>query len=185
MKRVRRRVAPWPVLAATAVALASCGVPPTGVIQAGGPATVRSPSITLYFLVNDRLVGVARQAPGTDVGTAVSALFDGPTPAEDANGLVTELPRLPSRPLVQATDAALTLRFPEGVAPLSDLALRQLVCTASSARRQEPADPRTAEPVPTSTAQFRLDVKVLIEGTSWQSVQTDAGCPSPEPVGSG
>jgi len=101
-----RPLAAWPLIVAAAVALASCGISPTGVIQAGEPATAQSPSSTLYFLVRGRLVAVPRLTPGADVATAVRALFGGPSSAESAKGLVTELPALPTSPVVQTGTAS-------------------------------------------------------------------------------
>lgn len=194
MKRVRPAAA-WPVaaiVAAAAVALTSCGVSPTGVIQAGGPATVQSPSITLYFFSNGRLVAIPRQAAGTDVATAVSTLFAGPTANESAKNLVTELPALRSHPVIQEQEAGagLTVRLPQGVAPLSGGALQQLVCTVATGRRRELAAQRTAVPVPvaptftaaaalpTPTHPFSGAIVISIEGTSWHAVETDATCPA-------
>ncbi|MFD4596555.1 hypothetical protein ACFWPQ_00845 [Streptomyces sp. NPDC058464] len=154
--------------------LASCGIPTTGVVQAGGPASGVVPTARLYFVRGGALVAVRREtdAPG-DVESALRELLLGPTGAERDKGLTTRLPPptgMPSAvPAVPAAggDATAVTEAPGGaglvrVTPhedrisvelsssageLSDpgLAAAQLACTADAAQRT--ADP-DAEPAP-------------------------------------
>ncbi|MFD4506405.1 hypothetical protein [Streptomyces sp. NPDC058457] len=154
--------------------LASCGIPTTGVVQAGGPAGGVVPTTRLYFVRDGTLVAVRREtdAPG-DVESALRELLLGPTGAERGKGLTTRLPLptgLPSAvPAVpapsggatavpEASDGArfvrvtaredrISVELSAFAGELSDpgLAAAQLACTADAAQRI--ADPG-AEPEP-------------------------------------
>ncbi|MFG2936809.1 hypothetical protein [Streptomyces sp. NPDC048282] len=78
---------------AAVCALTSCGIPTTGVVQAGGPAVGVVPMTRLYFVRDGALVGVRRgtDTPG-DVESALRDLLRGPTDAELGKGLTTRLP---------------------------------------------------------------------------------------------
>ncbi|MER5216812.1 hypothetical protein ABT063_41340 [Streptomyces sp. NPDC002838] len=145
------------VLAALA-ALVSCGVPTTGVVEAGGPASGVVPTIRIYLVVDGTLIAVPRRtvAP-VDVESAVDVLLQGPSDAERAKRLTTLLP-LPG-PLPTAAPAApptgLAVRVPQEArasdlvkvatqgdrvslelsAVVNDLAVAQLICTAVGAQR--------------------------------------------------
>ncbi|WP_433891662.1 hypothetical protein [Streptomyces sp. CA-111067] len=136
---------------AAALALAGCGVPPSGVIQAGDPATGLSPGLTLYFLSPaDTLRAVPRPGDGgTDPAAAVRLLFAGPTDAE-AGQVRTQLPRTPIAPQVSVHGSTLVIGLP-GLGPLSRLGVDQLVCTATAAwhgrSARQPGGPATEPPL--------------------------------------
>jgi hypothetical protein len=145
------------VLAALS-ALVSCGVPATGVVEAGGPASGVVPTIRIFLVMDGTLLAVPRRtvAP-VDVESAVDVLLQGPSDAERAMGLTTLLPlpgRLPTAaPAAPPTDLA--TRVPEAAqtpdfvkvatrgdrvslelsAEVKDLAAAQLICTAVGAQR--------------------------------------------------
>lgn len=153
-------------------ALTSCGIPTTGVVQAGGPASGIVPIAQVYFVKDGTLVGVSRQtrAPG-DVESALQSLLLGPTDVERSERLTTRLPlptgipatatTAPTATTSATTRAAPALAAPEGstvkVATrdgtmtvklslsedgLSKLATAQIICTAVAAERV--ADPGAA-----------------------------------------
>ncbi|MFJ8463758.1 hypothetical protein [Streptomyces swartbergensis] len=168
MRAVRRAV----LLAVPALCtLASCGIPTTGVVEAGGPASGVVPTIRVYFVDRDgTLVAVPRRtvAP-VDVESAVEVLLQGPTGAEGAKRLTTRLPLpglLPTAvpapdtdgPIevpqeataadlvkVVAEDDRVSIELTAASGELTGLAVDQLVCTALGAQRV--AEPG-AEPLP-------------------------------------
>jgi hypothetical protein len=74
-------------------ALVSCGIPTTGVVEAGGPARGVVPTIRVYFVADGTLIAVPRRtvAP-VDVQSALDVLLQGPTEAERAKRITTRLP---------------------------------------------------------------------------------------------
>ncbi|CCK25900.1 putative secreted protein [Streptomyces davaonensis JCM 4913] len=149
---------------ATLCVLTSCGIPTTGVVEAGGPASGVVPTIDVYFVVNGELISAPRQigAP-IDVEEALRALLIGPNDAERSKQLTTELPLLTSMPTpdppvaaslapqrrprpdvltVTEEDTAISVEL-ASAGELSDLGAAQIICTATAARRI--ADP-AAEP---------------------------------------
>ncbi|MEU2286110.1 hypothetical protein ABZ614_29980 [Streptomyces sp. NPDC013178] len=90
-------------------ALASCDIPPTGVVQAGGPAGGVVPTARVYFVRGGALIGVSRptDAPG-DVDSALETLIQGPTDVERGKQITTDLPPLTGLPTL-APDTAATL----------------------------------------------------------------------------
>ncbi|MBR8639096.1 hypothetical protein KEF29_06605 [Streptomyces tuirus] len=174
--RAARRAA---LLAAPALfGLASCGIPPTGVVEAGAPARGVVPTVRVYLVVDGRLVPVPRRivAP-VDAETAVNALLQGPTAQERALGFDSALPGLaaartstppeatavpaePDSAPAPADDSAevttrggrVSIRLPFGSAgKLPGLAVAQLICTAVEAQRI--ADPGGGELTATLTGQ--------------------------------
>lgn len=142
-----RRAAALATAAGALCLAAGCGVPPSGVVEVGEPATGMTLSNAVYFL--DRagpattdaqstdgvvLRAVARdRIPGLDpVTSAVRQLLAGPTRAE-SDGLATALPPNIGRPdvtLGSDRDAGtVVIRFPAGTPRLGPAALRQLSCT--------------------------------------------------------
>jgi hypothetical protein len=143
-------------------ALVSCGIPATGVVEVGGPASGIVPTVRVYFVADGTLVAVPRRtvAP-VDVASAVDVLLQGPTDAERAKRLTTLLP--PSGPPATAVPSPLptglasqvprAARTPDLVkvatrgdrvsldlsAEVNDLAAAQLICTAVGA--QDVAEP--------------------------------------------
>ncbi|WP_405507931.1 hypothetical protein [Streptomyces purpurascens] len=87
----RRRAA---LLAVPALCgLASCGIPATGVVEAGGPAGGVVPTVRVYFVADGKPAPVPRRAV-TPIGaaSAVEVLLQGPTAEEQAAGLKSLLP---------------------------------------------------------------------------------------------
>ncbi len=152
-------------------ALASCGIPTTGVVEAGGPASGVVPTIRVYFVADGTLVAIPRRTVvPVDVESAMEVLFQGPTGSERAKRLTTLLPLpglLPTAvPAPAATDGALeapreavaadlvevvaqgdrvSIELSPALGELPGLAVDQLVCTALGAQRV--ASPG-AEPLP-------------------------------------
>ncbi|ANS68802.1 hypothetical protein SLINC_6578 [Streptomyces lincolnensis] len=152
-------------------ALVSCGIPETGVVEAGGPASGVVPTVRVFFVADGALVSVPRRTPAPiEVESALEILLQGPTDAERAKGLTTRLPLPMLVPSALVTPPATS---PPGVpgeaAPASDVvavttrggvlsvevsirarelagpAADQLICTALAA--QHVAEPG-AEPKP-------------------------------------
>ncbi|MFG2478747.1 GerMN domain-containing protein [Streptomyces fagopyri] len=178
-----------------ALTLAACGVPPSDVIQAGVPASgMSSPratppvpaAIPLYFLRDGDPTPYLRKVhdPG-DLGAVVRLLFDGPTPSEAVTA-ATKLPRLTDAPDVTIDDGrTLTIRLPEDVPALSQLAMRQLACTMAHVALPGavPAADATVAGTPSApppTAQRSLeDRSVQVLGDGWTMTQSAGACPDP------
>ncbi|MFJ9737786.1 hypothetical protein [Streptomyces sp. NPDC101166] len=129
-------------------ALASCGIPTTGVIEAGGPASGVVPRASVYFVVDEALVEVPRRTVRpVGVESAVDALLRGPTPEERAQRFTTLLPpgRTTTRTAgpdllrVRTKGVQVTIELTRAVDQLSELAAAQLICTVLAAQRV--ADP--------------------------------------------
>ncbi|WP_406155662.1 hypothetical protein [Streptomyces canus] len=139
----------------TLLALTSCGIPATGVVEAGGPASGTLPMTQVYFVEDGALVAMPRttELPG-DPEAALRLLMAGPLAGEGRSGrLSTEVPGVPTAmALPPATDGpgnppspdtptvtvkrdAMTIRLPPGMDGLSDAGVRQIVCTAAAAYR--------------------------------------------------
>ncbi|AQS72380.1 hypothetical protein B1H29_33350 [Streptomyces pactum] len=147
------------LLAAALLPLSACGIPATGVVEAGEPATgvlepgrTATPSqaesaavpvttVPLYFVTDGALVAVARTVPGAaDLGSTVLMLFEGPDARERREGLTTELPPAAVAPTVRTDGAAVVVQLPRSVGSLNETAVDQLACTVAVARlRQDPA----------------------------------------------
>ncbi|CAM5257769.1 hypothetical protein STENM223S_08095 [Streptomyces tendae] len=148
-----------PVLLAALLPLAACGIPETGVVEAGEPATgVLRPGVTaapsepapeevprvnvpLYFVADGDLTAVSRTVPGSaDLAGTVLMLFEGPDAQERGEGLTTELPPTAEAPTIRTDGTAVNVRLPRSAGSLSDTAVDQLACTVAVARlRQDPA----------------------------------------------
>lgn len=153
--RVRRVL---PLLLAAAFPLSACGIPETGVVEAGEPATgvqdpagataadrVPSPTVPvdavpLYFVRAGSLVPVTRPVQGSaEPMSAVLMVFKGPTRPERNQGLATELPRITATPTMRIDGATVSIELPSNLGALNDTAIDQLACTAAAARlRQDP-----------------------------------------------
>ncbi|MFD0269419.1 hypothetical protein ACFVGY_23045 [Streptomyces sp. NPDC127106] len=131
-----------PALLACTV-LAGCGIKPTGVVESGAPAkvTVAAPAARplVYFVdPEDRLLAtpqVAYAGDGLDVGLV--RLLAGPAEEDKAAGLRTALPRVDFKTatgtrVVATAQDVIEVRLPFKVGGLSELARRQVVCTALS-----------------------------------------------------
>ncbi|WP_261400956.1 hypothetical protein [Streptomyces salinarius] len=148
-----------PVLLAALLPLSACGIPETGVVEAGEPATgVLQPGVTaapsesapesvplvkvpLYFVEDGALTAVSRTVAGsTDLGSTVLMLFKGPDAEERQRGLTTELPPAAVAPTIRTDGTVVNVQLPRTAASLSDTAVDQLACTVAVARlRQDPA----------------------------------------------
>lgn len=185
-----------------AVALAGCGVPPSGVIEAGEPAhgpaapstAPSSPAtVSLYFLHDGvltaypRRLGKARDTGGhgdTGAGgaggadgleTVVRLLFAGPT-ATEATTATTQLPRLThASRMSTGEDGVLSVHLPDATAPLSRKAVLQLACTVAQASPR--TTPTKADPPTEPTATTSGIVHVL--GNGWTVTPSQDACPLP------
>ncbi|MFF0093477.1 hypothetical protein ACFYSF_26435 [Streptomyces canus] len=168
----------------TLLALTSCGIPATGVVEAGGPASGTLPMTRVYFVENGALVAMPRttELPG-DPRAALQLLMAGPLAGEGRSGkLSTEVPSLPTAmalppaadepakppspdaPTVTVKGDAMTIRLPPGMDGLSDIGVRQIVCTAAAAYRlTRPSDA-------TVTAE-------VTDGGGLRVTASDEGCP--------
>ncbi|WBO61512.1 hypothetical protein [Streptomyces camelliae] len=130
----------WVMLLAATLLLSGCGIPATGVVQSGDPATGVRPIALLYFIADDRLVPVYRGiSDPVDVPMAVELLLTGPDASERRRGLTTALTRIPT-PAISANGARVSLQLPTGTEPLPPIAARQLICTAAAARLADHPD---------------------------------------------
>lgn len=170
----------------TLLALTSCGIPATGVVEAGGPASGIIPLTPVYFVEDGGLVVMPRNTdrPG-DPEAALRLLMAGPLAGEGRTraSLSTQVPGLPTAaPVPAATDQAeqepapddgptvtvksgtMTIRLPSGIDRLSDVGARQVVCTAAAAYR-------LTRP---SAAAFTAEVS---GAGGWRLRVSDEGCP--------
>ncbi|MFI1293498.1 hypothetical protein ACH4VM_34485 [Streptomyces sp. NPDC020792] len=183
-----------PMLIAPAFfALSACGIPATGVVEAGGPASGIVPTTPMFFVRDGTLVAVPRVTarPG-DAGAALQMLLIGPTRVEAHGGLATEVPGAPAEvpgaptaaalaptsasrapeqtspdgPTVSVKGDTLSIRLPSGFGELSPLATRQLICTAAAAHR-------IGHP---SGGAVTVTVS---DGSGWHAEGTDENCPDP------
>ncbi|HWO62746.1 MAG TPA: hypothetical protein VNO31_22215 [Umezawaea sp.] len=123
-------------------AVAGCGVTPTEPFSYGDPPTVQQvDGVRVYFVLNSRLFDVLRTG-SQDLSPAerLDLLFAGPTVAERAAGVVTELPegyRIATPPVgVHENRIVVDVVDDDGVdlGRFSDLAGRQLACSATPRR---------------------------------------------------
>ncbi|WP_073775606.1 hypothetical protein [Streptomyces sp. MJM1172] len=187
-RRRRRRASAAPATLLAGFLLAGCadatGIPGTDVFEVGDPARIKGEGGTMLLYLVDREgrltpvlrpgpfpadsgsgsgTGPASKAPlyDTPAGFALSALLRGPTGAELAASLHTELPlafaqvRDPER-----KDGLLTVTLPFPVTALSEAARGQIVCTVAHA---EPLD---------------VDARVVLAGQS-NSIVPAQECPVP------
>ncbi|MBK1783674.1 hypothetical protein [Prauserella cavernicola] len=121
--------------AAVLVALAGCGVQPSGVIYGisppSGAAEGRMP-IEVYFLLRGELFPIARDDTPRFPADSLAQLAAGPTAAERARGLRNEVPA-EAAPFTVTTDdagrAVVTVSVPPS--QLSTVAAEQIACTAT------------------------------------------------------
>ncbi|MGW1215947.1 hypothetical protein ACWD5F_40590 [Streptomyces sp. NPDC002499] len=147
------------LVAPSLLALSACGIPATGVVEAGGPASGIASLTSVYFVRDGgALVAVSRATaePG-DAGAALDLLLLGPTDREQSEGLASEVPGMPTLapvptpkadavtgepaepaenvPTVTVRDDTLSIELPGAMGRLTDIAIRQLICTAAAAHR--------------------------------------------------
>nr|BFD82107.1 hypothetical protein StreXyl84_15080 [Streptomyces sp. Xyl84] len=186
MRRALRTAA----LTGALLTLAGCGVPTSGVIDAGAPAVGVAARITVYFVADGALRAVPRRAPddAADLVTAaVRLLLSGPDSSE-ARALTTSLPAVPGPVAVSVGRNVVSVRFPAGVGRLDSLAMEQLTCTAAdtlrlSADREDRAVPSYAATPPASVAGGvstpapQPHISVRAEGEGWATARSDTVCP--------
>ncbi|MFI8291877.1 hypothetical protein ACIGBL_22335 [Streptomyces sp. NPDC085614] len=80
-----RRVA---AVALLMTAIAGCGVRPTGVVDAGEPASGLRTGLRIYFATDSGLRGVPRLVELKELNSAVKLLTAGPNASEQSSGLV-------------------------------------------------------------------------------------------------
>jgi hypothetical protein len=163
---VRRRTARLvPLLLPAVLLLTACGVPASGVVRAGDPATGIGRTTMIYFVRGDDLTALPDDTASTtdlkaglafrtqhagtvlyDVELAVWLLADGPGRADRSKGVTSELPAAQrSRPAVRVTGGAVTVQLPSYTGPLTAIATRQLICTAADAFLTASPDTQPAE----------------------------------------
>ncbi|MEU1198656.1 hypothetical protein ABZ446_20750 [Streptomyces sp. NPDC005813] len=169
-------------LAAT-LTLSACGVPPSGVIEAGEPASGILPSsppsvpvvVSLYFLHDGALKAYPRKmVDPVEVGTLMGQLFDGPTKSESVTA-TTQLPRLAETPEVTADSGnGVTIKLPDDAAPFSRSAVLQLACTVaqvSGSFAKVPSNAHRDGALPSTS--------VHVLGDGWTRTQSADSCPDP------
>ncbi|MYW89525.1 hypothetical protein G3I59_02485 [Amycolatopsis rubida] len=122
---------------AAVLALAGCGIQPTGVVPAGdAPGGFQlgapRPQITLYFVYAGQLSPVQRAwARDANPTTVLTELFGGPTRTEEQEGFYSTLS--PGRPVTVDTSAQpVTVTVSESMKLLYPVGLQQVVCTVSA-----------------------------------------------------
>jgi hypothetical protein len=161
------------------VAMAGCGVRPSGVITGGNPpsgAVEPNTTITLYLVKNGRLSAVSRPGPAPSHADTLALLAAGPNPREQALGLTTDVPHGSGPFSVTAKSAGhlvVTVSTPAG--ELSTLAVGQIVCTATAMlspglpAAPSPMDGPGPPPAPLATPTPDSSVQVTVVGAG-QSV---------------
>ncbi|MEV0277384.1 hypothetical protein AB0I22_13515 [Streptomyces sp. NPDC050610] len=169
--------------------LTACGVPQSGVIEAGEPASgmfsagSQSPTpatVSLFFLRDGNLTAYPRRTSGAaDLQAVVRLLFEGPTATEAATA-TTQLPRLTDTPqLTTGDDGMFSIRLPGEAAPLSRQAMRQLACTVKTVNRTaSPVVASEAEAVSGTGHPFAARSGLRILGDGWTMTQSDSECPA-------
>lgn len=179
--------------AVAAVALTACGVPPSGVIETGAPASgMFSPSatppskpatISLFFLRDGELMPYPRRIDDAgDLEAVVRLLFEGPAENEAATA-TTELPRLTEAPRLAIDSGILFVKLPGETARLSRRAMLQLTCTVHHATSPVPtAAPRADAEADDDTASRPAAPSSLhVFGDGWATTQPDHTCPIAPP----
>ncbi|MFI6340322.1 hypothetical protein [Streptomyces sp. NPDC050535] len=165
-----RRLSRAALLCTAALSLSSCGIPETGVVEAGEPATGIRPAQVLYFVSEGGPLAVRRQVPGpVGIETAVEMLFQGPDVVERRSGMITELPALTGVATVRTDGPRVSVELPWGTGPLTELAITQLTCTVADARVSSNLVPGT------DTASTEVTVTVP---DAWQAEGSSKACPS-------
>lgn len=122
------------------VAMAGCGVRPSGVITGGDPPSGAVVPITLYLVTNGELIAVTRPGGPLSQADTLALLAAGPTAREQADGLTTDVPPEAGPFSVTAEPAGrLVVTVSTPASELSTLALEQIVCTAAATAPESPA----------------------------------------------
>ncbi|GAA2208104.1 hypothetical protein GCM10009850_035620 [Nonomuraea monospora] len=125
------------------VALAGCGVRPTGVIPGGDPPSglvAPSARVTIFLVKDDRLSAVTRADRRATQANALTLLAEGPTARERSQGFTTEVPADAAPFSVSdASGGHLMVNPATPGGELSPLAVEQIVCTLAAAVPEERA----------------------------------------------
>lgn len=117
------------------VAVAGCGVRPSGVILGDAPPSgaVEPMTVTLYLVKNGRLSAVTRTGGPLFPAGRLALLAAGPTGSERAQGLGTDVPPAAAPFSVTTAPSGDVLVAPStSVGALSALAVEQIVCTVTA-----------------------------------------------------
>lgn len=128
----RRLVAGFVLLAAVT---AGCGVQPSGVIpglEAPSGSVQADAGTTIYLLSQGTVTAVKRGDGQLTVVQRLTLLAAGPLPAEQAQGLSSEVPATAAPFSLKSDSAGLTVITGTDVNTLSTRAADQLVCTADA-----------------------------------------------------
>ena len=176
---------------AAALLLAGCGVPTTGVVDVGVPASGlpaapdTQPKVRVYFVDGERLA-VARQQgkSGADpVQVAVTLLFAGPAAAGRPD-LTTRLPHL--APVQVVTEGrTVTVTLPAGTPAPDALGVRQVACTvaealvAGEASPLVPPAPGGSVPTTATPRPATPSIQLTLRAPSWhRTARTASACPA-------
>ncbi|MDX3658326.1 GerMN domain-containing protein [Streptomyces sp. ID05-26A] len=111
--------------------LTACGIRPTdpipGLEAPSGPVENTSPS--LFWVSEGRVVPVGRSEGSLSGFDVVALLAQGPTNAEQARGLTTEVPFDAAPATVDRVSNGLDVNLSSDVSQLSAAAVQQIVCT--------------------------------------------------------
>lgn len=130
---------PW---VAVALLISGCGIPSTGVVRAGEPATGITAGLRIYFVSDGRLRGMPDDRRITNLAGAIKLLQAGPETAKTSNtgAPAAQSGKLISRLVITGSSevagrrGSVTVNLPEtDSGQLSGLAMGQLVCTLASA----------------------------------------------------
>ncbi|MFE0172431.1 hypothetical protein ACFWZ2_08950 [Streptomyces sp. NPDC059002] len=136
---VRKGVGVAAGVVALGVLVAGCGVRPSGVVDAGEPASGLTKGLRIYFVSETgRLEGVSRSAEGVrEPAGVIKLLLAGPTEAEQRAGL-TSLVHGGGSYDVTGEGRRLTVRIPDMILNPSSVSDRnltgQLVCSLARAQ---------------------------------------------------
>lgn len=133
-----RAVRAGALLAAGLVA-AGCGIPTTGVVEAGEPASGIRSVTTLYFVLPNDALAVRRIETGglNGVGPSVALLLKGLGPGDAKTmGLSTRLPLPTQAPDIRTAAGRVDVDLHAAAPRLSPVAVDQVVCTAAAAYRE-------------------------------------------------
>jgi len=120
-------------VALLSLAVAGCGVRPSGVITGGNPPSGSVQTIIVYLVKNGRPSATPRPGSPLSPADSLALLAAGPTTGERAQGLTSDVPPEAAPFTVTANPAGqlvVTVSTPAG--RLSTLAIDQIVCTASA-----------------------------------------------------
>ncbi|WP_326634007.1 hypothetical protein OIE67_50295 [Nonomuraea fuscirosea] len=126
------------------VAVAGCGVRPSDVIPVGPPpsgAVVPARPVTLYLVEKGRLSPVTRPGRRLSQADTLALLAAGPSAAEQARGLTTDIP-LEADPfsVITGPNGRVVVTLSARAGELSKRAVEQIVCTAAAATPQGRAE---------------------------------------------